>query len=93
MKNVEEKNEKIFTKVKSNNIMKRKYNPLNKDECFYKRKGLSMGETKDVTLNEVMKGLNWKEKFILRICRKTCVKLYRKGMVECFNYINKDGTF
>ena len=93
MKIVEEKNEKIFTKNEKNNIMGRKYNPLNKDEGFYEREGLSMKETKDVVLNEIIKGLNWREKIIVKIYQKICIKIYRNGMIDCFNYYNKDGTF
>lgn len=48
---------------------------------------------KDVVVDEIVKGLNWKEKVIVKICRNTCMKLYRKGMIDCFNYYNKDGTF
>ncbi len=40
MKIVEEKNEKIFTNEKCNNIITKDYNPLNKDEGFYEREGL-----------------------------------------------------
>lgn len=93
MKDIGEKNEKIFTKVKCNNIIRNKYNPLNKDKCFYERKGFLREETKDVVLDEVIKGLNRKEKFIVRICKRACIKLYKKGMIDCFNYFNKDGTF
>lgn len=48
---------KVFTKEIKNNIISKKYNPLNKDEGFYKREGLFMKETKDVVFNEVMKEL------------------------------------
>lgn len=49
-------------------------------------------EEKNV-VNEIVKGLNWKEKIITKIFKSTCIKLYRKGMIDCFNYYNKDGTF
>lgn len=54
---------------------------------------MNIVEEKNVILNEVMKELNWKEKVIVKILKKTCIKLYRKGMIDCFNYYNKDGTF
>ena len=48
---------------------------------------------KDVVLNEVFKGLNFKERIIVKIFQNVFIKLYRKGMIDCFNYYNKDGTF
>ena len=44
---------------------------------------------RDVVLNEIANELNWKEKIIIRIFPKIFVKVYRKGMVDCFNYYNK----
>lgn len=44
---------------------------------------------KDVVLDEVKKELNWKEKIIIHIFRKTFSRVYRKGMVDCFNYFNR----
>lgn len=44
---------------------------------------------RDVVYNVVKNELNWKEKIIVRIFKKTCIKLYRMGMLDCFNYYNK----
>lgn len=44
---------------------------------------------RDVALNEVMKGLNWREKMFMKIFKKVALKIYKKGMVDCFNYYNK----
>lgn len=44
---------------------------------------------KDVVLNEVIKELNWKERIAVKFLKKICIKIYRKGMVDCFNYLNK----
>lgn len=55
---VEEKNEKVFTKRKCNNIIKEDYDPLNKDcKKSYEGEGLFMKETKEVVLDEEMKKL------------------------------------
>ena len=41
-------------------------------------------EEKNV-VNEIVKGLNWKEKIITKTFKKTCIKLYRKGMIDLLN--------
>lgn len=43
----------------------------------------------NVVLNEVMKELNFKERIIVRVFIKTFCKIYRKGMLDCFNFYNK----
>ena len=84
---------KIFTKTRRNSRIKKNYNPLKVNYKIYKRGSeLYMEETK-VVLDELSKNLNWKNKIFIRIFPKTCIKLYRKGMVDCFKYYNKDGTF
>lgn len=47
-----------------------------------------MKETK-VILEELEKELNFKEIILARIFRKTFAKVYRLGMIACFNYFNK----
>ena len=93
MKFVGKRFEKVFTSDLRKGIIEEKYNPLNKDNSFYKGEGLFMRETKDIALKKLMEGLNWREKIIVKIYKKTCKKVYRKAMVDCFNYYNKDGTF
>lgn len=48
-----------------------------------------MNKTKNIILDEVMEGTNWKEKIIISIFQKTFIKIYRKGMARCYNYFNK----
>jgi len=38
---------------------------------------------------EVINVLNWKEKIIVKIFSKTFKKVYKLGMVDCFNFISK----
>ena len=84
---------KVFTKKRVNSTIKKDYNLLSKDyNSDYEREGLYMKETK-VILERLKKQLNWKLKIVVKIFPKTCIKLYRKGMADCFNYYNKDGTF
>lgn len=40
---------------------------------------------KDVILNEVMKGLNRKERIVVRIFSKTFCKIYKEGIAYEFN--------
>lgn len=85
--------EKLFTKKKSKVTIKKNYNPFDKDyNSIYERGGLYMEETK-VTLKRLTKKSNWKDKIFVKIFPKICIKLYRKGMADCFNYYNKNGTF
>ena len=39
--------------------------------------------------NGVFNELNWKEKIIVKIFTKTFKKVYKLGMIDCFNYYNK----
>ena len=50
-------------------------------------------EEKKVVLKELEKKLNWKARIFVKVFPNTCVNLYRKGMIDCFNYYNKNGTF
>ena len=40
---------------------------------------------KDVVLNEIKKGLSWKERIIVHIYKKTFIKVYKKGVEKGFN--------
>lgn len=100
MKNVVLKNsnkfakieKKLFTGKERNSRIKSDYNPLSKDYGIYERGGLYMKE-KSFILKELKKNMNWKSKIFANIFSKTAITLYRKGMVDCFKYYNKDGTF
>ena len=52
-----EKSKNVFTKEDAKNIIRKKYNLLNKDEGFYGKEGLDMIITKNVVRNEEMEGL------------------------------------
>lgn len=58
--------EKRFTKKKNNNIIRKNYNPLNKELLkSYKREGLFM-EEKDIVLKQIKEVLTLKEVEILK---------------------------
>lgn len=38
---------------------------------------------------ELKKQLNWRERMVLKLFKKICIMLYRKGMLDCFNFYNK----
>lgn len=40
---------------------------------------------KDVVVDEIVKELNWKERIIVRIFRKTFCKIYKLGITYGFN--------
>lgn len=40
-------------------------------------------------VKEICKDLNWKERIIVRLFRKRFIKIYRLGVVKCFNYYNQ----
>lgn len=87
---VVENYEKVFTDDGSNNIIKKDYNPLNKELYRnYEREGFIMKETKDIILNELEKELNFEEIDIIEKYSNIFIKIYRKGMIDCFNYYNK----
>lgn len=95
MKKVEKCQEKVFTNEGRNNIINEDCKPLSKDDNkFYERgSGLFMKETKDILLEEILKGLNSEERIFVEEYINICKKIYRKGMIDSFNYQNKDGTF
>ena len=39
--------------------------------------------------NEIIKKLNIKEKIVVKIFKKTFKRVYKLGMIDCFNYYNK----
>ena len=88
MKFVEKNNEKSFTKNNGKDIIFRKEKE-SYNRYFYEREGLVMKKTKDIVLNKVLNGLSLKERILVKIFSKTFSKVYRKGMIECFNYYNK----
>lgn len=40
-------------------------------------------------IREVMKGKKWYQRIIIRMFKNTAVAIYRKGIVDSFNYFNK----
>lgn len=46
---------------------------------------------KDIVMGELKKGLKlkWKERCLLNSFSKLFIKIYRKGMIDCFKYYNK----
>ena len=38
---------------------------------------------------KLKKNLNWRERIVLKLFKKTCIMFYRKGMSDCFNFYNK----
>lgn len=79
-----EKNEKkLFTNEESNNIIRKKYNPLKSN---YEREGLFMKETKDVILEEIGEKLNFIERIFLK---KKYIRIYNKARITTINKLLK----
>ena len=90
MKIVEEKNGKIFTKKEAKYIIEKKYNLFTADnEKNLQRKGLPMKKTEKITLNEIIKELNWKEKIIVMIFNKTFNKIANLVRINTVNQMIK----
>jgi len=82
--------EKIFTKNDGKDIIGKKYNLFTANNKKYlQRKGLFMKNTKEITLNEVMNELNWKEKIIVRIFNKTFNKVANLIRINIVNKMLK----
>lgn len=98
----EENKGKVFTKKDKKYYNKFKVKPLiskilikftdfsrlnSCNRCIYEREGLCMKERK-VFLKEVEKELNLKEKILVKMFGSTFEKVYRLGMIRCFNFYN-----
>ena len=85
-----EKSKNVFTKEDAKNIIRKKYNPSTANNKKYlQRKGLLMKKIEDITLNEVMKELNWKERIIIRIFNKAFNKVSNLIRIKMVNNIIK----
>lgn len=42
----------------------------------------------ELVIVKIKSKLNTKEKIIFKIFKKTCIKIYRLGMIECFKFYN-----
>ena len=102
-KEIKKEERKVFTKKKLKDYNSFKVKPLiskilikftdisrldSCNRCIYEREGLYMIEIK-VILEEFEEKLNTKERVLAKIFKKTFVKVYRLGMLSCFNYFNK----
>lgn len=83
-------NTNVFTKNMEKGIIGKKYNFFTANNKEYlQRKGLSMKETKEITLNEVMKEINWKEKIIIKVFSKTFNKVANLVRINIVNQMIK----
>lgn len=78
-----EKSKNVFAKEYAKNIIRKKYNPLNKDEGFYEREGFFMRKTEDI----VVKKLNIVERIFFR---KKFTEIYKEGVKAGFNWSNRN---
>lgn len=85
-KKIEKNKKKVFTKKRISNTIRKKYNPLSKDCYCYKRGGRYM--EKEI-LKEIKKDLNFKEKIIVHINKKTFIKVFNKTRLDIINKVIK----
>lgn len=79
---MEKVNEKLFTKVGKTNIMKKNYNPLDKDCKIFESEGLFMRKIEDVEVKGLIEELNFIERIFFK---KKFIKIYKKGITYGFN--------
>lgn len=79
---------KVFTKEKSRDTIKEKYSPLKVNyRLIYKRRdGLHMNKE---ILKEIKKDLNFKERIIVHINKKTFLKVFNKTRIDTINKLMK----
>ncbi len=75
---------KLFTKKKSNNTIRKNYNPFEVNYKIYKRRDGSYNMDKMI-LEEIKKDLNFKERIIVHINKKTFIKVFNKTRLEIIN--------
>lgn len=78
------KEEKLFTKKKSNDTIEEDYNPLKVNYKIYER-GSGSYSMKNEILKEIGEELNWKGKIFIHIFPKAFIKVYKKGIEKGFN--------
>ena len=87
---VEEINGKVFTRNNEKDIIRKKNNLfIANNKKYLQRKGLLMEKSEKITLNEVKKELDWKEKIIIRIFNKTFNKVSNLIRINTVNKIIK----
>ena len=76
--------EKLFTERKNNDTIKEDYSPLKVDyRLIYKRRdGLYMDKE---ILKEIKRSLNFKERIIVQINKKTLIKVFNKTRIYTIN--------
>lgn len=79
---------KVFTKRTSNSKIKKNYNPLKVNCKIYKRKGGLYRMEKEI-LEEIKKDLDFKERIIVHINKKTFLKVFNKTRTDTINKLIK----
>lgn len=83
-KEYEKNRQKLFTKKKTNNTIRKNYNPLKVNyKKVYKRGSRLCMENE--TLKEIKEILKWKDKIFIHIFPKAFIKVYKKGIEKGFN--------
>lgn len=80
--------EKVFTDRERNSKIKKDYSPLKVNyRLIYKRRdGLYMDKE---ILKEIKRGLNFKDRIIVHINKKTFIKVFNKTRIDTINKLIK----
>ncbi|MCI8410892.1 MAG: hypothetical protein HFJ40_00245 [Clostridia bacterium] len=87
-KKVEKVGKKLFTKKGENDTIRKEYSPLKVNyRLIYKRRdGLYMDKE---ILKEIKRGLNFKDRIIVHINKKTFIKVFNKTRIDTINKLIK----
>lgn len=43
----------------------------------------------EYVVEEIIRDLKWHERIVVKVFKKIFVKIYRMGMIKCFNFYNE----
>lgn len=89
LEKVKKREQKVFTKKKGNDIISKDNSPFKVNyRLIYKRRD-GIYKMEDEILKEIKKDLNWKERIIVNINKKTFIKVFNKMRIETINKLIK----
>ena len=85
VRKVKKDEEKVFTKRKGKDIIKKNYNPFKVNvRLIYKRRDGLYYMEKEI-LKEIKRDMNFKERIVININKKTFIKVFNKARIGIIN--------